>query len=78
MRGYDWGMTTNETLIGRTTREIVFSRPPEFRETSRVTRRMPAGTEVYARPRAKGDGLNIRIPGTLFTPHVPGSAVEPF
>jgi len=68
----------NETLTGRTTREIVFSYIDHATRQCMATRRMPAGTEVYARPRSDGKGLNIRIPGTLFTQHVPGSAVEPF
>jgi hypothetical protein len=68
----------NETLTGRTTREIVFSMIHPATKVCMATRRMPAGTEVYARTRRDGKGLNIRIPGTLFTQHVYAAAVEPF
>jgi hypothetical protein len=64
-------MTTNdqaETLVAYTAREIVFSRPPMFLETSTVTRRFPAGTEVYATVRH--DGIRIRVCGTLYTQDV--------
>lgn len=44
-------------------------------EVSEQTRRVPAGTEVYARPRRDGRGLMIRLPGTLFAQHVTADAL---
>lgn len=69
----------SEILEGRTTRQIVFVQHDGSKQRLVVaTRRMPAGTEVYARERSDGRGLNIRIPGTLFVQHVGGADVEPF
>jgi hypothetical protein len=67
----------SEILTGRTTREIVVSRPPQFGGTGQVTQRVPEGTEVYATVRSDGT-VKIRIPGTLFTQEVYLRDVEPF
>ena len=67
-----------ETLVGRTTREVVFSYIDHSTRVCKATMRMPTGTEVYVHERADGRGFNARIPGTLYTQHLYASDVEPF
>ena len=67
----------SEILTGRTTRPIAFGRR-DAQGRIYATIAYPAGTEVYARVRRDGRGLNIRIPGTLLRQHVYGADVEPF
>ena len=76
--GYTSGMTNDsDTLTGRTTRPITFSIVGADKRVTHIET-FPAGTEVYARPRRKGSGLNVRVCGTLFAQIVPASAVEPY
>lgn len=65
----------NETLIGRTTRPVLFRDSTSKVFVSGVRR--PAGTEVYVTC-LKRDGFRIRIPGTLLEQDVEMPAVEPF
>lgn len=57
-------------LIAQTARPVLLRS-----EVSADTRRIPAGTEVYARPRRDGRGLMVRLPGTLFVQHVNADAL---
>ena len=68
-------MTNTETLIGKTTRRILFS---EDGRVAAFGEYFPAGTEVYVTERRDGRGFNIRVPGTLWTQHVYSSAVTSF
>jgi hypothetical protein len=69
----------NETLTGRTTREIVFSYIDHATRVCKWTERRPAGTTVYVSRIDKDGTWTIRIPGTLLTQNVrPGNSVEPF
>lgn len=65
----------NETLTGRTTREITFDVIDHATRRCIRTERRPAGTEVYARLRKDGT-FGIRIPGTLLTQDVYPASVE--
>jgi hypothetical protein len=65
--------TNSETLVGRTTRSVLFRD-----NTSGESRRYPTGTTVYVAERRDGCGFNIRIPRTLLTQHVYPSDVEPY
>ena len=67
----------NETLIGRTTREITFSVIDHQTHRCVRTETRPAGTEVYARLRKDGM-FGIRVPGTLLTQDVYPASVESF
>jgi hypothetical protein len=67
----------NETLIGKTTREIVFSYIDRATRRCVWTERRPAGTKVYVAIRKDGT-WNIRIPGTPLTQDVRPGAVESF
>lgn len=60
-----------ETLVGRTTRPVLFSL-----SGGDDRRRMPTGTTVYVLPtRERGIWL-IRIPGTLYVQKVTFATVE--
>lgn len=66
----------DETLTGRTTREILFA--DRGKSTFITGVRRPAGTLVYVTcPRAGSGAFRIRVPGTLLEQDVPMSAVEP-
>jgi hypothetical protein len=67
----------NETLTGRTTREITFDLVHPVTKIVTATERRPAGTEVYARLRKDGT-FDIRVTGTLLTQNVYPASVEPF
>lgn len=64
-------METEETLVGRTTRSVLFS------DGIGNQQRMPAGTEVYVLPTRERGVWLIRIPGTLLTQKVYFGTVEP-
>ena len=66
----------NENLIAITAREIVFGEHDGTPARKLVrTRRMPAGTEVYARLRSDGK-FSVRVPGTLLAQHVYATAID--
>jgi hypothetical protein len=66
----------DETLTGRTTREVTFADKAEKVFTFGV--RKPAGTLVYVTCPKAGRGIfRVRVPGTLLEQDVPLSAVEP-
>lgn len=66
----------NETLTGRTTRQITFADKADKTFTFGV--RKPAGTRVYVTCPKSGSGIfRVRVPGTLLEQDVPLSAVEP-
>jgi hypothetical protein len=65
----------DETLVGATTRPVLFRRcDHETREVLEI-RLMPPGTEVYAHVR-RGK-LQLRVPGTLLAATVGADAVQP-
>ena len=64
----------DETLTGRTTREITFADKAEKVFTFGV--RKSAGTLVYVTCPKPGT-FRVRVPGTLLEQDVPLSAVEP-
>lgn len=64
----------NETLTGRTTREITFDDQAE--KVFALGVRKPAGTLVYVTC-PKAGVFRVRVPGTLLEQYVPMSAVEP-
>jgi hypothetical protein len=70
----------DETLTGRTTREIIFIDKAQQIRLGHVVSgvRKPAGTLVYVTcPRAGSGTFRIRIPGTLLEQDVYLGAVEP-
>jgi hypothetical protein len=66
----------NETLTGRTTRDITFG--DESKKVFTFGARKPAGTEVYVTRMRKDGTWDIRIPGTLLTQNVYPVSVESF
>ena len=67
---------TNETLTGRTTREITFGHTDPRTKVVTSFARKPAGTEVYVTRQRKDGTWDIRIPGTLYTQNVYLASVE--
>ena len=66
----------NENLIAITAREIVFGLYDDTPARRLIrTRRLPAGTQVYAHVRSDGT-IRIRIPCSLLTQDVDASAID--
>lgn len=66
--------TSEDTLVGITTRTIHFARTEHGTREIVETRAVPAGTEVYVRE-ARNGKLRLRVPGTLLFASVYADAV---